>query len=93
MHFKRMQVVDLFYGSKNQDVEQWIDASKELPEGKQGLFKIKRQNGSVNRAYYFKDKCEPLANLYYKKTSHWWDKETKEPLHDVVEWGKTKEED
>lgn len=92
--FKRFQVLDMFYADKSFDVKEWVDVNDALPERKQGIYKVRRQNGNEVKAYYCEDTIDKLHRLsqvgqkYKTESSYWWDKETKKPLYDVTHWGK-----
>jgi hypothetical protein len=86
--FKRFQVLDLFHGNKSFDVKEWVDVEKELPEGKQGIFKVKLSNGTEVLAYFCQDKLVPMMKYIKGDLSYWWDKSTQQPLYNVTHWGR-----
>lgn len=88
MSFKRFQVIDLFNADKSFEVKEWIDAEKEIPQERNGIYKVKLNNGNECKAYFCQDKCAPLMHYLKMPSSYWWDKETQEPLYNVTHWGK-----
>ena len=88
---KRFQVIDLFHGDKSFDVKEWIESSKELPKVKNGIYMVKLSDGEQIKAYYCSDRISWLSQYTDDQLSYWWDKNTKEPLHNVKHWGKDEE--
>jgi hypothetical protein len=85
--FKRFQVMDLFHGKEESKVVEWIATKDNVPD-KIGIYKVKRNNGNECLAYFCPDQCIHLIKSSQLSPSYWWDKITKEPLYDVIEWGK-----
>ena len=84
--FKRFLVSDLYHKREKYGGGEWKDCSKELPLSSAGIFKVKLENGSQCLAYYYEDKIMQLVRYTTMSSSYWWDLNTKEPLHNVIEW-------
>ena len=84
--FKRFLVMDLFHSvDEVEDISEWIPVEKTTPEVNSGIYKARLRDGREIVAYFCSDRCRHLSFEY--KPTHWWDKQTKEPLYNVTHWG------
>jgi len=91
--FKRFQVLDLFYGENHhKDVKEWIAIENRLPESKQGIYRVKLENGDQTVAYYCEDKLIEMMHYFDEEPSYWWSSKAKLPLYNVTHWGIPKDE-
>ena len=69
-------------------MEAWVNAEKELPK-RDDIYRVRLFNGDIVRAYFYNDAIAWIA-FYGEKPCHWWHRETKEALTNVVEWKRHK---
>ncbi len=62
----------------------WVKVEDDLPK-QNDILLVKRSNGVQCKAYFYTDKINWIM-WYGQKTSHWWDKTSKERLDDVTHW-------
>jgi hypothetical protein len=86
--FKRFQLFDLYFGSEETTVSEWVDPNKELPADNNGVFRVKLSDKSEVDAYYMVDRASHLCRYTATEPSYWWHRRTKHPIHNVTHWGK-----
>lgn len=63
---------------------EWVSVKDKLPTSNCILL-VKTSTGKITKAYFYLDQIDWVA-FYGQKTSYFWDKETKKPMFDVIEW-------
>lgn len=78
---KRFLVIDLFFQGYDKVPFEWVKCNEEMPyqdvsdKYVVGIYKVITSDGNELWAYYFNEGV-------------WFEKETKTPLYDIIEWGK-----
>jgi len=79
--------MDLFDVEAKEDGE-WIDVANEIPNVTSGTYLVKYGDSGICKAYFCLDRISPLARAKGINPSYWWDKITKDPIHNVTHWMK-----
>ena len=63
----------------------WIETNERLPNVIGGSFNVETSDGTILKAYFFRDKAHWLS-FYGVKVSYWWTRRPTEPIHNVIKW-------
>lgn len=88
---KRHLVMDLFHGNQTEELGEWKETDKALPDvPKACKVKAKLSCGGEVFAYFYKDQAI-WVEKHGQKRSYFWNSKTHEPLFNVTHWKSLKE--